>query len=191
LRCLADAFLSEDVDELAVLPTGGRCPGCRRYTKWIDIVKELGLRTRTALPTVKDPKDPKDDDDESDDQLRERIAADLRAREFAIEGEPLSDDDYREIEAIIDLIQGDDDESSEPSEAKPRQTRTRKSRERVIADSQGESESEAEVEVSDAKGNVPRARGKPKAKTKTKKREKLVAIVEGASSDWDDVETIV
>ena len=48
LKCLSDHFLSKEMGEDVgpVLPRAGTCPTCERPTQWIDIVKELSLRTR-------------------------------------------------------------------------------------------------------------------------------------------------
>ncbi|KAI9807199.1 MAG: hypothetical protein M1825_005917 [Sarcosagium campestre] len=46
LTCLSAAFLSDDEDKGAVVPSKGICPGCKREHKWVDVVKELSLRLR-------------------------------------------------------------------------------------------------------------------------------------------------
>ena len=46
MLCLAKLFLSESGDQGSLIPSSGRCPGCRKATDWIDLVKEMALRTR-------------------------------------------------------------------------------------------------------------------------------------------------
>jgi structure-specific endonuclease subunit SLX1 len=46
MRCLSQAFLSEETERNAVVPTKGTCPGCRSPLQWSSLIKELSLRTR-------------------------------------------------------------------------------------------------------------------------------------------------
>lgn len=201
LKCLANAFLREDDDKTAVLPTGGRCPACKRQTKWVNIVKELALRTRTKLPT-KDTKKGEAIDadadayDEGDDLLREMVVADLCARDFGI---PLSGDHYRDIQSIASLIYGDSDSDSaqEPAEKK-KPGRPRKKTD-TIADSEGET---SDISTASSGSTARRSKGRNAAvKSSTAKKGKvtaskskkiqLAAIEEATSSDWDEVETVL
>lgn len=47
IACLARTFLDNE-QEVSVLPTSGNCPNCSTRLQWIDLVKELSLRTRGA-----------------------------------------------------------------------------------------------------------------------------------------------
>jgi len=47
VACLARIFLNKE-QEVSVLPTSGDCPKCGAELQWIDLVKELSLRTRGA-----------------------------------------------------------------------------------------------------------------------------------------------
>ena len=44
--CLAKVFLSKNQSQDLLVPTSGKCPGCNRTTAWVDLVKELSLRSR-------------------------------------------------------------------------------------------------------------------------------------------------
>lgn len=44
MSCLARRFIEEQ--EAVVLPTSGPCPTCKTIVHWIDLIKELSLRTR-------------------------------------------------------------------------------------------------------------------------------------------------
>lgn len=45
MACLGQAFLKHGARE-DVVPRSGLCPGCRSELQWVDLVKELSLRTR-------------------------------------------------------------------------------------------------------------------------------------------------
>ena len=47
IACLARTFLDKE-QEVSVLPTSGACPECSAKLQWIDLVKDLSLRTRGA-----------------------------------------------------------------------------------------------------------------------------------------------
>lgn len=47
IACLARTFLGKE-QEMSALPTSGACPKCSANLRWIDLVKELSLRTRGA-----------------------------------------------------------------------------------------------------------------------------------------------
>ncbi len=60
LNCLADRFLGEKTDDREdILPTEGHCPSCNSATRWIDVVKELTLRTRGEKEVAKLLKEPR------------------------------------------------------------------------------------------------------------------------------------
>ena len=46
ITCLARRFLSNEVSQMSVLPTFGHCPKCNTGTQWVDLVKEMSLRSR-------------------------------------------------------------------------------------------------------------------------------------------------
>lgn len=45
LACLSQKFLTETVEQDALVPIDGTCPGCRNSIKWAAMMKELSLRT--------------------------------------------------------------------------------------------------------------------------------------------------
>ncbi|KAI5840021.1 hypothetical protein DFP73DRAFT_483229, partial [Morchella snyderi] len=54
--CLAGVFLDSEVGakmRAEVLPVEGACPGCGGMTPWVDLVKELSVRTRTKAKSKK------------------------------------------------------------------------------------------------------------------------------------------
>ena len=59
MNCLASHFLKSFGSGAAVLPTEGTCPGCKAELQWIDIVKELSLRTRGGKAVVHLLKEPR------------------------------------------------------------------------------------------------------------------------------------
>ena len=46
ITCLARSFLKEEKSGGSVIPISGTCPVCRTRSTWIDLVKEMSLRTR-------------------------------------------------------------------------------------------------------------------------------------------------
>lgn len=46
MNCLAKAFLAGESSSMSLMPTSGRCPGCKSETQWVDLIKEMTLRTR-------------------------------------------------------------------------------------------------------------------------------------------------
>lgn len=48
ITCLSSRFLALDKITGAVIPTEGPCPACKETIQWVDLVKELTLRTRGA-----------------------------------------------------------------------------------------------------------------------------------------------
>jgi len=45
LSCLSTKFLTEENNTDAMVPTQGKCPGCRSLIQWAPMMKELSLRT--------------------------------------------------------------------------------------------------------------------------------------------------
>jgi structure-specific endonuclease subunit SLX1 len=50
MGCLSSKFLGDEKEDTLV-PTRGKCPGCKATIEWVSLVKELSLRTR-ALEEV-------------------------------------------------------------------------------------------------------------------------------------------
>ncbi|KAK3635568.1 Slx4p interacting protein [Elasticomyces elasticus] len=46
IECLSSAFLHAEGDVDAMVPTSGSCPSCNIELQWVDLAKELSLRTR-------------------------------------------------------------------------------------------------------------------------------------------------
>ena len=46
MQCLATRFLSDEGQGFAIIPTSGKCPGCRVEVQWIDLVREVSLRAK-------------------------------------------------------------------------------------------------------------------------------------------------
>ncbi len=46
LKCLSQALLQQEEDTEAILPTTGHCPVCHTKLQWVDLAKDLSLRTR-------------------------------------------------------------------------------------------------------------------------------------------------
>ena len=46
ITCLSSRFLARDDPTEAVIPTEGSCPACKEVVQWMDLVKEMSLRTR-------------------------------------------------------------------------------------------------------------------------------------------------
>ncbi|MCJ1354533.1 MAG: Slx4p interacting protein [Icmadophila ericetorum] len=51
LSCISRHFLEEEKQD-SLLPTVGKCPSCRRQTRWVDLVKEVTLRLRGKKEVV-------------------------------------------------------------------------------------------------------------------------------------------
>ncbi|KAF2743505.1 structure-specific endonuclease subunit SLX1, partial [Sporormia fimetaria CBS 119925] len=56
--CLSKAFLREEGDYSAIIPTRGTCPGCQKSIEWTTLMRELILRTRgqAEIETMMKPK---------------------------------------------------------------------------------------------------------------------------------------
>lgn len=97
MTCLAREFLRQespgDESQTPVLPTHGNCPGCKNKTEWVELVKELSIRTRLkpkkiAAKRKATKKGAEYDDSEDDDDDDEDItAADLAEIPQGREGE--------------------------------------------------------------------------------------------------------
>lgn len=48
VSCLSSRFLALHKHTDAVIPTEGSCPACKATVRWVDLVRELSLRTRGA-----------------------------------------------------------------------------------------------------------------------------------------------
>ena len=46
MACLAAEFLKDEGTGGPIVPTSGRCPGCKAELQWVDLVKEMSLRAR-------------------------------------------------------------------------------------------------------------------------------------------------
>ena len=104
MTCLSKRFLGETGCDSPVVPLSGSCPSCNAALNWIDLVKEMSLRTRgekEVAQLMRKPRERKNkvtkgksrlpselvgnsDDDDIDDGL---VAAD-------IVDEPLLEDDW-------------------------------------------------------------------------------------------------
>lgn len=115
--CLASVFLQQekriistagDGLQLHVLPTNGECPGCKRETLWVDLVKELSVRVRSKLKSkaaagrkragkgavaLDDSEEEEDDGGESGNDEGDITAADLAELPKGLEGEQWEDHD--------------------------------------------------------------------------------------------------
>lgn len=59
MTCLAKRFLDSEQPEDSVLPTSGTCPKCDSRLQWIDLVKEMSLRTRGEMEMARLMKKPR------------------------------------------------------------------------------------------------------------------------------------
>ena len=59
MTCLADIWLKIEGSPNTILPIAGPCPGCSKQLQWIDLVKEMTLRTRGKAEVAKLLKAPK------------------------------------------------------------------------------------------------------------------------------------
>ena len=59
MTCLADKWLQVEGPPNTILPMAGPCPGCSKQLQWIDLVKEMALRTRGKAEVAKLLKAPK------------------------------------------------------------------------------------------------------------------------------------
>lgn len=46
LDCLSKHFLESDSGADNVIPVRGTCPGCNQHVRWVEVIKEVSLRTR-------------------------------------------------------------------------------------------------------------------------------------------------
>ena len=59
MTCLSSRLLALDKHTDAVIPTAGPCPACQKTVQWVDLVKELSLRTRGSKEIGRLMKKPK------------------------------------------------------------------------------------------------------------------------------------
>lgn len=45
MSCLATRFMKDEGQHDSIMPTSGRCPRCKSELQWVDLVKEMSLRT--------------------------------------------------------------------------------------------------------------------------------------------------
>lgn len=117
ITCLAGVFLQQESsgDRMAVLPVRGKCPGCHTETAWVDLVKELSVRTR-AKPkkTAVKRKTTKGgaaaaavQDDDEEDEESENGEGDITAADLAewIDGEQIEwgDQDADDDSVLSDI----------------------------------------------------------------------------------------
>ena len=60
VTCLATKFVEDEGAGAAVIPTSGRCPGCKKELQWIDLIKELSLRVRGEKEVAQMMRKPKE-----------------------------------------------------------------------------------------------------------------------------------
>ncbi|KAL8950041.1 MAG: hypothetical protein Q9222_003901 [Ikaeria aurantiellina] len=122
LVCLAQWFLGNQ--RLEVLPISGHCPNCNSDVHWVDLVKELSVRTRggISLPPaqkrapVRKPQNPEYTDSDIGTNIEEQAktlsaivggsatATTFEPTSINIEDDPLPD-------GWVDLVNDDDDRS--------------------------------------------------------------------------------
>ena len=115
LTCLSQHFLEDEED--ALVPVKGQCPTCNAGIRWIDVVKELTLRTRGQKEvenllkekrvrkgkavTASQATNLDDEDDDSDEDAREDEIDMLRESNFGRIGADMSNT-WHEIDATDD-----------------------------------------------------------------------------------------
>lgn len=193
ITCLASAFLQQESgkERRTVLPTHGKCPSCHTETAWVDLVKELSVRTRakpkkTAVKrktTKKGAAAAQDDDDdegeESEDEEGDITAADLADIPEGMEGEQVEwgDQDTDGDSALSDA-------GSEVGRVKGgrKKTKTKKALLVIAEDSDMDSSlSDVGSDTGSVRGESKSKKEKPKVKGKGKKA--LLVAAEDSSPD--------
>lgn len=59
IACLSSRFLALDKTTDAVIPTEGSCPACKQTVQWVDLVREMSLRSRGRKEIEKLTKKPR------------------------------------------------------------------------------------------------------------------------------------
>ncbi|KAH0603462.1 uncharacterized protein H6S33_007784 [Morchella sextelata] len=153
--CLAGVFLDREVGaemKAEVLPVEGACPGCGGMTPWVDLVKELSVRTRTKAKPKKTKKGAAAGEDDQDEEEEEQDLTD----------EEIADLD---LDTDTDSIMSDDPEPAAKKKritkkpAKPPRTQRLPS---VIEDSDGDPGSDLVSEAESEKAS----KGRKTARTK-------------------------
>jgi len=110
VTCLSSKFLDDEGNKRGsnILPIKGSCPGCRSECNWIDLIRELSLRTRTK------PKETKRK--ETAKAKRQALAASLLVS-LVDDSEDSNDETEVEVSALdlADIPEGREAEAQEAS----------------------------------------------------------------------------
>lgn len=186
MTCLAGVFLQQESskDKMVVLPVRGKCPGCHTETAWVDLVKELSVRTRakpkkTAVKrktTKRGAAAAAVQGDDEDDEESENGEGDITAADLAewIDGEQIEwgDQDTDDDSVLSDI--GSEVQSKKGGKKGSTKTKKAKKTPLVIVE-----DSEMDSVISDVSSdmgsiNTPE-KGKRKVKTQAKGKEKKKA----------------
>ncbi|KAF2725162.1 hypothetical protein K431DRAFT_281129 [Polychaeton citri CBS 116435] len=116
LQCLSSRFIQDADAGDSVIPITGTCPTCRRELKWVDLVRELSLRTRGKATVDRVLKERKPRTKRSAIACTAQIIADANGGSDAeLDGGDESDED---VEWHV-LSDGSDDDVAPQAEAHP------------------------------------------------------------------------
>jgi structure-specific endonuclease subunit SLX1 len=165
LSCLAQKFLREGEEKMAILPTSGRCPRCGSMLRWIDLVKELSLRLGGEAQVARFMKKAK--------TRKRKSACSGKDCSHALDGKPL--DDITNLDH--DPSSSDDDSS------------TGSSSEEQWADGwQYQEDDEDTVSVTSTASGLSSCFDAPCPTKQRGSAPRLGILVE--DSDWDDAEVL-
>lgn len=192
ITCLAGVFLQQESgrDRMAVLPVRGKCPGCHVETAWVDLVKELSVRTR-AKPkkmavkrktTKRGAAAAAVQDDDEDDEESENGEGDITAADLAewIDGEQIewgdrdTDDDSVLSDIGSEVLSKKGGGKAKEGKKESRKTEKAKKTPLVIVEDSEMGSVISDVGSDTGSINTPE-KGKRKVKTQAKGKEKKKA----------------
>lgn len=200
IACLASVFLHQESGEkpgMVVLPTRGKCPGCHTETAWVELVKELSVRTRAkpkkavvkrkttkkgAATAVQDDDDD-DDGEENEDEEGDITAADLAdVSDWMKEEQIVWGDRDTDEDSVLSDVESEAGSERGWGKAKRRRkgiAKTKKASLVIAKDS--DMDSDIGSDMGSVGGASKSTKGKGKAKTQGGKA--LPAVVEDSDPD--------
>lgn len=201
IACLASVFLHQESGKkpgMAVLPTSGKCPGCHTETTWVELVKELSVRTRakpkkavvkrkttkkgTATEVQDDDDDDGDDDEESEDEEGDITAADLAdVLEWMEEEQIVWGDRDTDEDSVLSDVESEAESERGRGKAKRRRKGIEKTKKASLVIAR---DSDMDSDVDSDMGSIGRAsKTKGKGKAKARGGKALSVVVEDSDPD--------
>lgn len=185
VTCLARIFLQQESSNskatMAVLPTHGECPRCKNMTTWVDLVKELSVRTRSKpkKPAGKRGKAKKGVEEEEEEEESEDDEAGITAADLAEMSEGREGEQAWDYNTDIDSTLSDTGSEKSKTRKGKGKARRKKTPPIVIEDSDMDTAlSASESETGSTERKKPR-----KGKGKARGKKSLLDVMEDSDMD--------